>query len=74
MRIRLGDGNEVVTPLDLQRRIIDRMAYEKKMRQEEEVGGQPGKGSQKTQTEELNGGSAFFAGAQMWRDERNLSR
>jgi hypothetical protein len=29
MLIRWGDGNEVVTPLDLQRRIMDRMAYER---------------------------------------------
>jgi hypothetical protein len=40
MRIRWEDGNEVVTPVDLQRRIIDRMAYEKKLRQQEEARGQ----------------------------------
>jgi hypothetical protein len=37
MLIRWRDGNEVVTSVDLQRRIIDRMAYEKKLRQEEEI-------------------------------------
>lgn len=37
MRIRWRDGNEVVTPVDLQRRIIDRMAYEKELRQQEEA-------------------------------------
>ena len=37
MLIRWGDGNQVVTPMDLQRRIIDRMAYEKKLRQQADV-------------------------------------
>ena len=40
MLIRWRDGNEVVTSVDLQRRIIDRMAYEKKWQQEEEDGSQ----------------------------------
>ena len=37
MSIRWEDGNEVVTTVGLQRRIMDRMAYEKKLRQEEEI-------------------------------------
>jgi len=37
MLIRWGDGSEVLTPLDLQRRIIDRMALEKELRQQEKV-------------------------------------
>lgn len=37
MVIRWKDGNEVVTPVDLQRRIIERMAYEKKLLQQEEA-------------------------------------
>ncbi|MFO7965574.1 MAG: hypothetical protein R6U50_16740 [Desulfobacterales bacterium] len=37
MLIRWEDGSEIVTSLDLQRRIIDRMAYENKLRQQEEV-------------------------------------
>jgi hypothetical protein len=32
MVIRWNDGSEVVTPVELQKRIIDRMAYEKELR------------------------------------------
>jgi hypothetical protein len=37
MVIRWEDGNEVATPMDLQKRIIERMAYEEKLRQQEEI-------------------------------------
>jgi hypothetical protein len=37
MVIRWDDGSEVVTPIDLQKRIIERMAYEKELRQQEEA-------------------------------------
>jgi len=37
MVIRWNDGSEVVTPMDLQKRIIDRMDYEKEIRQQEAV-------------------------------------
>jgi hypothetical protein len=37
MVIRWNDGSEIVTPMDLQKRIIDRMDYEKEIRQREAV-------------------------------------
>jgi hypothetical protein len=37
MVIRWNDGSEIVTPVELQRRIIDRMAHEEEIRMQEEV-------------------------------------
>jgi hypothetical protein len=36
MVIRWNDGSQVVTTVDLQKRIIDRMAYERELRQQQE--------------------------------------
>lgn len=38
MLIRWEDGNEVVTTVEVQSRILDRMAFENKLRQEKEAG------------------------------------
>lgn len=35
MVIRWNNGDEVSTPVDLQKRIIERMAYERKLQQQE---------------------------------------
>ena len=37
MVIRWNNGSESITPIELQKRIIDRMAYEEEVRQQQEV-------------------------------------
>jgi hypothetical protein len=50
MVIRWDDGNEITTTVDLQKRIIERMAFEKELKQREDQKKAPGgKGNKKGQ-------------------------